>query len=296
MIWGLNLAFAFLFRRVTALLPVLMLAVLSVALCASPAWAQQEPDFYDDQPYAPGQWEIGRQLNQSEFRYCVDPRDPSWEVDGEIADAIAQALLLEPKRYVVPSEFVLEDLTRVYAILLQDCDVYMGFKLIPDGYPDWLTLTRPYDDAGYDFVTSKPDLHALADLPAGQPIAGTVGTTATIRLSLYVAALPAEKRWPVFPFGTDELALSALADGTTQVALVWGPSFWARQQSDPAFATFHTIDPKPLPATTLGVGGLLLKQNAFLRTQVDQAISALIADGTIQGILDKHKYPAKVVP
>src|SRR3569623_118315 len=156
---GPILAFAFPFRRLATLIPALLLVVPALLVAVPRAMAQQEPDFYDDQPYAPGQWDIGRQLNQSEFRYCVDPRDPSWQVDGEIGDAIAQSLLLQPKRYGVPSEFVIEDLTKVYAILLQDCDVYMGFKLIPDGYPDWVTLTRTYDQIGYEYVTAKPELH-----------------------------------------------------------------------------------------------------------------------------------------
>ena len=290
------MAFASKFWRLTDLLLALALLVPMAALCASPVLAQAEPDFYDDQPYAPGQWNIGRQLNQSEFRYCVDPRDPSWQVDGEIGDAIAQALLLEPKRYVVPSQFVIEDLTKVYAILLQDCDVYMGFKLIPDGYPAWVTITRAYDQIGYEYVTPKPELHALADLPAGRAIAGTVGTTATVRLSTYGLALQPAQRWPVFPFGNDDLALASVLAGEADVGLVWGPSFWDRQQHDPAYAAFHIIDSTPLPPTRLGVGGLMLKQNAFLRTEVDKAIEALAADGTIKAILDKYKYPATVQP
>jgi polar amino acid transport system substrate-binding protein len=289
------LAFDFVFRRLTGLLAMLVLALAFIAPSAS-ALAQQDPDFYDDQPYAPGQWDIGRPLNPSELRYCVDPRDPSWQVDGEIADAIAQILLLEPKRYVVPSEFSNEDFTKVYAILLQNCDVYMGFKLIPDGYPDWVTLTRPYDTIGYEFVTAKPDLKALSDLPPGRPIAGTLGTTATIRVSTYSASLPQDKRWQIFPFNSDDLALGALIDGTADVAVVWGPSFWDKQQHDPAYAGLHIIDSAPIPATTLGVGGLLLKQNAFMRTQIDQAITQLVGDGTIKGIVDKYKYPATVAP
>lgn len=289
------MAFAFVFRRLTDLLALLALVIVFVALSA-PARAQQDPDFYDDQPYAPGQWAIGRQLNQSELRYCVDPRDPSWEVDSEIADALAGILLLEPNRYVVPSEFANEDFTKVYAILLQYCDVYMGFKLIPDGYPDWVTLTRPYDEIGYEFVAAKPDLQSLGDVPAGRPIAGTLGTTATIRVSTYSASLPPDKRWPIFPYNADALALASLLDGTADVAVVWGPSFWDKQQHDPAYAALHIIDSTPIPPTRLGVGGLLLKQNAFMRTQIDQAIAALIADGTIQAIVDKYKYPALVKP
>ena len=287
--------FAFVLRRLTDLLAVLA-PLLLLAAFSAPARAQQDPDFYDNQPYAPGQWAIGRPLNQSELRYCVDPRDPSWQVDGEIADAIAQILLLQPKRYVVPSEFANEDFTKVYAILLKDCDVYMGFKLIPEGYPDWVTLTRAYDEVGYAFVAAKPELHALADLPPGRPIAGTLGTTATLRVSTYSAALPVEKRWPVFPFNADDRTLKAVLDGTADVGVVWGPSLWDKQQHDPAYAALHIIDSRPLPPTTLGVGGLLLKQNAFMRSQIDQAIAALAKNGTIQAILDKYKYPATVQP
>lgn len=78
----MTLAFPFVSARLTDLLlaGALLLSAPLAALYSSPAWAQAEPDFYDNQPYAPGQWDIGRQLNQSEFRYCVDPRDPSWQV------------------------------------------------------------------------------------------------------------------------------------------------------------------------------------------------------------------------
>src|SRR3569623_3010996 len=95
---GPILAFAFPFRRLATLIPALLLVVPAMLFGAPRVAAQQEPEFYDDQPYAYGQWDIGRQLNQSEFRYCVDPRDPSWQVDGELAAAIAQALLLQQKR------------------------------------------------------------------------------------------------------------------------------------------------------------------------------------------------------
>lgn len=275
---------------------VLVLTAAVAALLPAPAAAQQEPEFFDDQPYAPGEWNIGRRMDESQFRYCVDPRDPAWKQDGEIADAIAHGLLLQPQRYVVPSEFEVEDLTRIYAILLEQCDVYMGFKLIPSGYPSWVALTRPYGEFGYVFVTARPDVRALADLPPGRPIAATRGTTAHVRLVSYNIALPPAQRWPVFPFGSDQLALESTLSGTADVALVWEPSFRDTQQSNPAYAAFHIIAPTPLPPTTLGVGGLLLRQNTFLRAAVDQAITALTADGTIPAILNKYKSPATGKP
>lgn len=273
---------------------LLALALPAFAFSLVPV-AAQEPEF-DQVPYADKQWELGRRMDESEFRYCIDQRDPDWEVAGEIADAIAQALLLEPKRYMVESQIVIEDITKVYGVMLEHCDAYMGFKLIPDAYPDWATVTRAYYEGRYDYITSDPAIHALADLPPLQPIVATGGTAAHYRLMSYIFAQPAEARWPVFPMGTNELALDSVLNGTARVGLVWTPSLWARQQSDAAYAKLQVIDPRPLPATTLGVGALMLSNNTFLRAAVDQAIAALIADGTIEHILEQHKFPATAQP
>ena len=56
------------------------------------------------------------------------------------------------------------------------------------------------------------------------------------------------------------------------------------------------IDPSPLPPTILGVGALLLADKIFLRTAFDEAITALIEDGTIAGILEKFNFPATARP
>jgi polar amino acid transport system substrate-binding protein len=283
------------FPRLAGAQLVLALTMLLAAFAPTGAAAQQEPEFFDT-PYAPGQWNIGRRVDESELRYCVDPRDPSWEVDGAIADAIAGALLLEPKRYVVESQIVIEDITKVYEVMLKHCDVHMGFKLIPEGYSDWMTLTRAYYEAQYVFVTADPALKALADLAPSRAIGATIGTSAHLRLVSYLTALPAAQRWPTYPYGTNELALASLVKGEVAVALVWGPDFWAKQKTDPAYANLHVIAPDPLPPTALGVGALLLKQNTFLRTSIDDAITALSADGTIQSILDRYGFPATAKP
>jgi polar amino acid transport system substrate-binding protein len=226
----------------------------------------------------------------------VDQRDPDWEVAGQIADAIAAALLLEPKRYLVEKDVNVEDITKVYALMLEHCDVHMGFKLIPDGYADWITLSRPYYETQYVFVTADPDLRALGDLAPNRPIAATMGTAAHLRLVSYLTALPRENRWPTYPMGSNELAMESLFNGTADVALVWAPSLWALQRTDPAYAALRVIESTPLPTTTLGVGALLLANETFLRTAVDEAIAALSADGTIAGIIDEYGFPATARP
>ena len=94
---------------------------------------------------------------------------------------------------------------------------------------------------------------------------------------------------------SDEAALKALMSGTIAVALVWSPALWALQRSDPAFAGVRVISPAPLAASFADIGAAVLANEAFLRSNVDQAIASLIADGTIQAILDSNKFPATAV-
>jgi polar amino acid transport system substrate-binding protein len=282
------------FPRAACPLLALALAIPLAALRPGPVSAQ-DPEFFDV-PWAENQWTYGRRLDESQLRYCVDQRDPAWEVDAAIADSIARGLLLEPQRYVVESDVVSEDITKVYEILLEHCELYMGFKLIPEGYPNWVTVTRPYYDTQYVFVTADPNLQALAGVSRARPIGVTMGTMAHLGFLSYLAALPAADRWPTYPMGTNDLALESLVDRAVDVALVWAPTLWAKQRAEPAYADLHVIDPDPLPPTILGVGALMLPDETFLRTAVDEAITALTEDGTIASILEYYGFPATAKP
>ena len=273
-------------------LPLLFSALAFAMATLSPGVASaQQPEFYEV-PFAPGQWSIGRPLDASHFRYCVDERDPDWEVAAAIADAIAAGLLLEPQQYVIESGIVREDITRIYQTLLEHCDVQLGFKLIPEGLPEWVIATRPYYEAQYVFVATDPAIQTLGDLAPSRPIAATMGTSAHLQLFTYASTLAPEERWPVFPMGTNELSIASLLNGTVDLALVWAPSLWAEQRGNPELAEVHLVDPSPLRPSRLGVGGLLLAENTYLRTAIDDAIAALTADGTIGAILEEYDFAA----
>src|ERR1700694_5237410 len=62
------------------------------------------------------------------------------------------------------------DLDTLSRVFLETCDVYLGFKLIPDAYPPWLAVTRPYYRTSYVLVTANPAWTSLADMPRGQAI------------------------------------------------------------------------------------------------------------------------------
>ncbi|MBV9968885.1 MAG: transporter substrate-binding domain-containing protein [Xanthobacteraceae bacterium] len=245
-----------------------------------------------DTPFVPDEWKFGKRQDGAALNYCVDERDPDLPIAREIGRAVAQALLLQPKEHPIGQNTAGEDLDNLYRVFLESCDVFLGFKLISDAYPPWIAISRPYYRASYVLVTKDPGWKSLADMPKSTAIGATIGTSADIRLIQYLQSLPADQRWSRFPMGSDELTLQALARGTVGVALVWGPSFWGLQKADPSLAGLRLISPKPLPETTVGIGAILLANETFLRKSLDDAIAALTADGTIEAILTRAKFPA----
>jgi polar amino acid transport system substrate-binding protein len=246
-------------------------------------------------PFVQDEWKYGRRQDGATLHYCVDERDPDLPVARKIGEAIAGALLLEGKEHVVGEDWSGEDIEQIYQVLLDTCDVFLGFKLIPDAYPDWLTITRGYYRGSYVFVTADTDWKSLADVPLSRVIGGTIGTSADMRLIQYLAALKPPERWLHYPVASDEAALRDVISGKLAAALVWGPSFWGLQKADPAFAKLRIIAPKPLPAATVDVGAVMLTRETFLRANLDQAIAALTADGTIEAILKSFGFPAAPV-
>jgi hypothetical protein len=188
-----------------------------------------------------------------------------------------------------------EDIDNLYRVFLETCDIYLGFKAIADAYPPWLAVTRPYYRTSYIMVTANAAWTSLADMPRSQALGATIGTSADIRLVQYLQALAPGDRWSRFPMGSDELALRALMRNTIGAALVWAPSFWALRQSDASLAALRVISLKPLADSTVDVAATLLARESFLRSNIDQAIAALTADGSIQAILESEKFPAAPV-
>ena len=81
---------------------------------------------------------------------------------------------------------------------------------------------------------------------------------------------------------SDEAALPR-GDATGQP----GPRWSGRRRSGrcgrpmPTIAKLPDMAPSPLPVSTADVGAILLSKQTFLRTNLDQAIASLTADGTI---------------
>jgi polar amino acid transport system substrate-binding protein len=154
---------------------------------------------YADTPFVVDDWRFGTHETNAALRYCIDRRDPDWPVAQKIAAAVVGALLLQGKEYLIADDLKTadmsgEDLDDTYRMLIQRCDVFFGFKLVPDAYPAWVTITRPYYRSSYVYVAADPAWKSLGDMPTTRAIGATIGTGADMRLSQYLLSVGADKR------------------------------------------------------------------------------------------------------
>ena len=261
------------------------LCLLVLAIPIAPSVAQDRPILPDEEKY-------GRAADDYSFRFCVDPRDPGWEFDKAVGEAIAESLLLEPQMHVITDTNERAEFDDIYRHLLADCSIYFGFKLIAGGYPEWVTVSRAYYETGYVFVAKSPAPASLGDIPRGQAIGATLASSADFRLVQYNNALPEAERWKRYPMSTDQQALEAVLSDEVSAALVWAPSFYELGKTRPEIAALQTIaSPAPLTIPPMPVGAILLSRDIFLRNSMDQAITALVADGVIADLLAAQNMP-----
>jgi len=243
-------------------------------------------------PFLPDESKFGRPADQDNLSYCIDKRDPAWEVDARIAEAVASALLLNPDVYFVEDSAIRADVDQLYRHLRANCRLYFGFKLLPEVYPDWLTVTRAYYEIGYVFVTANPNWARLGDVPRDQALGPSLATAGDFRLVAYLNAQPANQRWSRYPMPNDAAALKAVIEGRVAAALVWAPSMYELGKSNPEIARLRILASDPMPEERVSVGAVLLSGEGFLSTSVDQAITTLINDGTIGEIVGGAGFPA----
>jgi polar amino acid transport system substrate-binding protein len=252
-------------------------------------------------PFVVDEWRFGTHETNATLRYCIDARDPDSPVARKIASAVAGALLLRAEEFLIGNDpraddMSGDDLDDTYRMLIQRCDVFFGFKLVPNAYPEWVTITRPYYRSTYVFLAADPAWKSLGDMPTTRAIGATIGTAADLRLSQYLQAITAGKRWDKYPMASDEAALRAVIRGSTGAALVWAPALWALRRTDAAIAGLPEMAPSPLPVSTADVGAILLSKQVFLRSSIDQAITSLTADGTITAIMQQQDFPGTAIP
>jgi polar amino acid transport system substrate-binding protein len=224
-------------------------------------------------------WEEIRTLG--EITVCANPNALPYASDKdetpgfqiEIARAIAQRLgvRLRPQ-WIVP---------RVRAGLV-DCDLLMDTILVPGMQPPSLKLSVPYHRSGVAlaFAPEREPVSSYAELKRGS----RVGVLHNSLASLIVSRTPAT----MVPFGFEDDMLEAVAKGEVDAGAVSAAAAGYFNLRNPArrVTLVHAEDSQPELQWTVGVG--MRRADDALVENINRALSALLADGTLAAIYARY--------
>jgi len=270
-----------------SMIAALVATICCVASGAAKAQGAEIPprDTYQDR---------GRGGQGNKVALCVNGAAMMASFESALARELASALLLtaevievktwrptEPLDYRLP--LTLEE---IYIQFAEQCDGFMGFTLAP-GYPEWMTITRPYLTTRTVLVTTSPQYRKLADIPPTRPLGTRILGGVDNQLILYLQSLPEKSRWQRLSYYNNKLLIDRLLDGTVAAAFVWEPALYRATGGKPQAAGLHII-PSPFELYETELGIALRSHDAFLSVTLGQAIDALRADGTIDRLLAEH--------
>lgn len=241
-----------------------------------------------------------RPLQGNTIRACVDDYSAGGKLDRAVIQAIADSLFLDVDYVEALRGFPLDGdgyLAELQIQLNNDCDVFMGVVVQPNiPFPDWATMTRPYASVPFVLVTDKPDYDALSDIPYGSTIGTALASLGERVFATTILQRPQDQRWKRLPYADFGLMTQRMREGKLAAMLLWQPSLLELAESDPSVADLRIISLDPVQTPSVPVGALVATRNTFLRTQIDQAIGELSADGTIDSIMSDLGILGESVP
>lgn len=231
-----------------------------------------------------------RPLNGDTIRFCIDASSVGAGFDRAVAKAIADVLLVKATFVQAPAGFPLDAggyLDELQLTMSTECDALAGISLQPNmAFPEWASVTRAYADVPFVLVAADPSYHSLGDIPRDRIIGTAIGSIGEAVFLTYIAQLPANQQWRRLPYADPKLMLTRLRDGTLGGMILWQPVL--SRLGD--IGDVHTISSAPAPESSVLVGMLVSSRDQFLRGSIDEAIGALIADGTIATLMQQFGY------
>jgi len=270
--------------------PLAAAALLAVLVAAAPAGATETP------------------AQKPVLTACADPANLPYSDDRQegfenrIAALLAQDLGVELHYFWFP-----QHRTFVRKTLLDgQCDVVVS---VPSGLP-MVATTDPYFASSYVAVTRAKDAHRftsfddpwLRDARIGLQLVGKEGMTTPVAMALSRRGLNAH----LVPFAlwTDagdpapqSKIVDAVADGTIDVALVWGPfgGYFAKAHGDALRVDPIAADPQaPDLAFVFPMAAGVRKGDEGLRDRLQAALDRHKAE--IAQILAEYRIPVVPVP
>lgn len=227
------------------------------------------------------------------IRFCVDTREPEWELHRDIAIAIAEALLLDVDFFEFGFDYaeaarnfqgVPENL--LFIFLGDECEAFLGTRMSDISiHPEWVLTSRPYFTSGHVIAGLSQEVldpAAVLDNPDGPKVGIALGSPMNSSIALNY---PDTNRRV---YRTEDQLLAGLLNGEVDAGFFYEPRLSALTDGDPASVGLETAVFPQLPWGTWQVGMSLYESRVYIRTMIDEAILALTADGTIDEILAAH--------
>lgn len=242
------------------------------------------------------------QAGARELRVCADPNNlPFSKADGSgFENRIAEVLADELDAHVAYTWYAQRRGFLRNTLNAGKCDVVMGY---PQNY-QLLKSTRPYYRSSYAFVTRKGqpkissfDDPALRKLKIGVQLVGDDGAnTPPVQILAKRGIVTNVHGYMVYGDYRDDAPLSpimaAVANGTIDVAVVWGPTagYFASREEVPLDVTPIAFDPTMLSQPlTFDIAIGVRKTEPELADELDAAMRKRRSE--IEQILDDYGVP-----
>lgn len=231
------------------------------------------------------------------IRVCFDRTSIGRAFDEDIARAIGDALFLNIEveegfgGFPVHGDGLLDEVTLA---MTNNCDLFMGVSVSPNSpVSEAFSLTRPYATLPFILVVANEEWQSLGDIPKTMRLGTAMASIGEMNYITWAQQQPESERWVRLPYADFNLMTTRLLDGTIAGMILWQPAFSKILESREDARDLRVISNTPIPPSETRVGALVSSRNSFLRNQVDQAIDALVTDGTIAQLLEKHGYEGR---
>jgi polar amino acid transport system substrate-binding protein len=235
-----------------------------------------------------------RRLAGDAINVCFDITSLGRQFDEDIAKAIGDALFLQVNviegfgGFPLNGDGFIDELTLA---MNNSCDLFMGVSVSANSpVSDAFSLTRPYATMPFVLVVADPNWQSLGDIPKDRRLGTAMASLGEMNYITWAQQQPEADRWVRFPYADFNKMTTRVLDGTIAGMVLWQPALAKLQKERPDAAALRVIANDPIPAADVHVGALVSSRNSFLRSQVDQAIDALVADGTIAALMDQYGY------
>jgi polar amino acid transport system substrate-binding protein len=228
---------------------------------------------------------------------CFDRTSLGRQFDEAVATALGDALFLSVNIKEGFGGFPLNGdgfLDELNLAMNNDCDMFMGVSVSENSpVSEAFSITRPYATIPFVLVVKNADWKSLGDIPKDQRLGTAMASMGEMNYITWAQQRSKPERWIRLPYADPNLMATRVLDGTIAGMILWQPALARLQQERPEAAALHVIANSPIPESETRVGALVSSRNSFLRSQIDQAIDALVADGTIDALMKQYGYAGR---